>query len=560
VRHASSFLTALASLVVCAACSNGNEIPNPQPVDCSTAAITNLPVGEHTIIDATQSGCVRLPPPGSAGAEYLYVALATEGKETSQGVSVVYDLTGSGAGTPPLASVQRSLLRAFQGPTSAATFHGHLREMERQLSDRPGRGLLEGVSASAAAQPPPTLGEQRTFNVLKNSTVGGTAASDYVQVTGTAKYVGQHVGIFLDDAAPTPGYTQADIDKVGSTFDKYLYPIDVAAFGSESDINGDQLVLVLLTDRVTKIAGCTGGSVVVGYFFARDLTPGIVGSNGAEIFYGLAPDPSCGISPADAVDFIPRIFIHEFQHMINYNQHVLVRNGVSEETWLNEGLSTFAEELGGRQIPDSVCSANDCLSQFVGPDFENGYDYLSDVESHYLVGPSDRPPPIPLAEYGSAWLFVRWITDRFGTPPDLGSDITQRLVQTNLTGSANVESATSVPFSTLVPQWQMANYLDNLPGFTSSDARLQYQSWDLRQVYGSFHSQDPGAFPLSYPLVPDSTSGAYTHSGTLLAGSGRHVLIGQPPSSGEVDFKLTAADGTTLPATAQPRIGLVRIR
>jgi hypothetical protein len=559
VRHSCSFSTALASLVILAACNSSTGVQPPQLADCSTAEVTNLPVGEHTIIDASQVGCVRLPPAGSAGADYLYVALATEGKESGTGVSVAYQLAGSGTGTPPLASLQRPLLRAFQGPTSAAAFHSRLRAMERELSDRPGRGLLEGASASAAAQPPPVLGEQRTFNVLKNSTVGGTAQSDYVQVTGTAKYVGQHVAIFLDDAAPTPGYTQGDIDKVGSTFDKHLYPIDVAAFGSESDINGDGIVLVLLTDRVTKLTGCAG-SVVVGYFFARDLTPGITGSNGAEIFYGLAPDPSCGISPADAVEFIPRIFIHEFQHMINYNQHVLVRGGSSEETWLNEGLSTFAEELGGRQIPDSVCSNNDCLTQYTLSDLQNGYDYLGDVESNYLVGPSDRPPPIPLAEYGSAWLFVRWITDHFGQPPVLGTDITQRLVQTNQTGSDNVTAATSVPFSTLVPQWQMANYLDNLPGFTPSDARLQYQSWDFRQVYSSLHDQQPGVFPLSYPLVPDNTAGAYNHAGQLLGGSGRHVLISQPPSSGEVDFKLTATDGTVLPATAQPRVGLVRIR
>jgi hypothetical protein len=260
------------------------------------------------------------------------------------------------------------------------------------------------------------------------------------------------------------------------------------------------------------------------------------------------------------VDFIPRIFIHEFQHMINYNQHVLVRGGASEDTWLNEGLSTYAEELGGRQIPDSVCSNNNCINQYVRSDILNGYDYLSDVESFYLVGPSDRPPPIPLAEYGSAWLFVRWVTDHFGNPPALGTDVTQRLVQTTLTGSANVSAVTNVPFSTMVPQWQMANYLDNLPGFTPSDARLQYQSWDFRQVYGSIHQADPATFDRSYPLVPDSTTGAYSRSGTLLAGSGRHVLISQPPSSGEVDFKLSAADGTTLPLAAQPRIGLVRIR
>jgi hypothetical protein len=189
-----------------------------------------------------------------------------------------------------------------------------------------------------------------------------------------------------------------------------------------------------------------------------------------------------------------------------------------------------------------VCTNSDCLTQFTFSDLENGADYLSDLESHYLVGPSDRPPPIPLAEYGAAWLFVRWVTEHFGQPPAFGTDVTQRLVQTDMIGSDNVSAVTSVPFSTLVTQWQMANYLDNLPGFTPSDPRLQYQSWDFRQVYDSLNG--------GYPLAPDSTAGAYSHTGQLLAGSGRHVLIAQPPSSGEVDFTLTGTGGTTaLPAS-----------
>jgi hypothetical protein len=247
--------------------------------------------------------------------------------------------------------------------------------------------------------------------------------------------------------------------------------------------------------------------------------------------------------------------------MINYNQHVLVRGGSSEATWLNEGLSTFAEELGGRQVPDSLCTNSDCLTQFTLSNLENGYDYLSDVEFNYLVGPADRSPPIPLAEYGSAWLFLRWLADHFGQPPALGTDITRRLVGTIETGSVNVTLATGVPFSTLVTQWQMANYLDNLSGFTPSDTRLQYQSWDFRQLYSSLHDQQPGRFPLSYPLVPDSTTGSYSRTGDLLAGSGRHLLVLQEAASGEVSLKLTQPDGTrALPARAQPRIGLVRIR
>jgi hypothetical protein len=547
------------ALLAVAACSSGTEPVPPPPVDCSQVAPTILAVGEHTIIDANQTGCVRFPAAVSGGAEYLYVALATAGNVSRRGLSVPYRLTGGPPAVAVAASLRRPLLRVTQAPSRAEAFHQRLRILERELSRHPAARRPNGLAASVASQPPPVLNEKRTFNVLRSADSSGTSPGDYVQVTGTAKYIGRHVAIFVDDAAPSPGFSQSDIDHTGATFDDHLYPIDSTAFGRESDINGDGLVLVLLTDEVTRLAGCSGGQVVIGYFFPVDLIPGAVGSNEAEIFYGLAPDPGCDISPADAAELIPRVFIHEFQHMINYNQHVLVRSGTSEDTWLNEGLSTFAEELGGRLVPDSLCINNDCFSQFTVGDLTDGNAYLLNVESNYLVGPDTVP--IPLAQYGAAWLFVRWLGDHFSQTPLLATDLTQRLVATSQTGSDNVSSATGVDFPTLVSEWQMANYLDNLPGFTPASPRLEYESWDYRQVYAALHQQDPFTFPLSYPLVPDSTTGSYSRTDSLKAGSGRHVVISQPPSSGELDFKLTGSDGTSaLPATAEPRIAIVRIR
>ena len=67
------------------------------------------------------------------------------------------------------------------------------------------------------------------------------------------------------------------------------------------------------------------------------------------------------------------MIIHEFQHMISFNQHVLVRGGNAEETWLNEGLSSFAEELGGRLVPDALCANTDCLTQFSLINLDNAY-------------------------------------------------------------------------------------------------------------------------------------------------------------------------------------------
>jgi hypothetical protein len=134
-------------------------------------------------------------------------------------------------------------------------------------------------------------------------------------------------------------------------------------------------------------------------------------------------------------------------------------------------------------------------------------------------------------------------------------------VATSAVGSANVSQATGVPFPTLVSEWQLANYLDNLPGFTPADPRLQYRTWDLRATYATLNQQLPATFSRVYPLVPDSTrTGAYRRTGVLRDGSGRHLRVIQAGSAAAVDLQLADSTGSSLSTTAVPRIGVVRIR
>jgi hypothetical protein len=127
------------------------------------------------------------------------------------------------------------------------------------------------------------------------------------------------------------------------------------------------------------------------------------------------------------------------------------------------------------------------------------------------------------------------------------------LVGTNQTGGTNVETQTGEDFSKLVGEWQLANYLDDLPGFAESTGRLGYSSWNFRQ--------EAATAGISYPLVPDSTSGiGYSHSGVLRAGSGRHIRVVQAPGAPAVDLTLTTPTGTALSSTLEPRIALVRVR
>ncbi len=546
-----------------AGCGDGSGPGGEPVVDCDEVQPMAISPGQLELVNAAETACMRLAEAGPGGAEYLYVAYSAAGEESRNGTAAQYQLTSTSGTPPPVAVVRPGTQASGSRITPAQRFHDRLRSLGQELARSRPAPRVSGRVAPSAKAVPPVLGEARTFNVLRSTEVSGTEPGDYVQVASTARYVGTHAAIFLDNAAPAEGgYTQVDLDAIGSLFDDHLHPIDANAFGTETDVNGDGIVLVLLTDRVTRLVGCGGGSVVVGLFFAVDLFEDLVGSNNAEIFYGLTPDEACGVDRDYAIERLPSVFIHEFQHMINYGQKVLQRVGDAEDTWLDEGLSGFAEELGGRLVPDDRCLDDDCLTQFHRDNFINAYDYLFQQDSAYLIGPAR--PPLPLTQYGASWLFVRWLTDHFAAEPTLGADLTRALVQTTLTGAANVVSAAELPFDRLIGEWQLANYLAGDPDFDdlTADTRFGYTSWGLRDIFASFHQQIPESFPSAYPVQPDVFTGDdYLRSGVLRAGSGRHLLVEQPASGATLDLQLTDPDGgSALSPDVAPRTAVLRLR
>jgi hypothetical protein len=57
--------------------------------------------------------------------------------------------------------------------------------------------------------------------------------------------VADRVAIYVDNDAPAGGYTDLDLQGVATLFDGHLYAIDTAAFGRESDIDINDVVIVL---------------------------------------------------------------------------------------------------------------------------------------------------------------------------------------------------------------------------------------------------------------------------------------------------------------------------
>ena len=536
---------ALWSLVSCA-----DQGPDPIPpgVDCPSSTPVVLSAGESVMLNATaNSGCIEIPAAGGSGARHLIVAYSGSGTETQDGVIGPFAFSSqSVASAAPPAAVAG--LATIVAANEAHRFHLGLREQEQELSSDPSKRA--DLAAARIHRPPPVVGTQDTFKVCAD-----TSCNTFVNVGATAKFVGPRGAIFMDNTVPSGGLTQADIDSLGALFDgpsPNMFEIDTMAFGSPSDLDGNSVVIVLLTDAVNDLSGtCSDGSIILGYFFGLDLVSD-PNSNNGEVFYGLVPDPtasSCAASKDFVFENLPPVLIHELQHMISFNQHVLVRGGTSEQTWLNEALSHFAEELGGRQIPDARCPGfASCLDQFGIGNLTNGFDYLTNPQTAFLVYP--RSSFGSLRERGASWLFLRWLVDHEAQDTLLGTDLTRALVLTSARGSANVVGVTGQAFDQLVGHWQMANFTERLGGFTDATGRLRYRTWDLEAKFNSL-----GA---SYPLSPDSiTTGAFASTGFLRGGSGKHVLVVQGSNDQPVLLQLK---GDNTFSSLLPRFAVVRIQ
>ena len=550
-----------------AACSSGTE-PHLRPCTAKGDSVV-LAVAAYRLIDpARDSGCTVFPANGTPSTlEYLVVPQFATGVpgllgSFRLGGDTILPAPGPSPGVGPPA------------PSPALQFHDFLRlgEERRSWGFAPNRdAMAKAPSLAPAVQAgPPTLNDQRTFMVCAR-----LDCSTFTRVTARVRAVQSKVAIYVDTLAPAGGLDSTQLDSIAKTFDQRLYPIDTAAFGRESDIDTNSVVLVLMTNVVNKLVSagvCQTTGFVAGFFFGLDLDPQFrndARSNKGEVFYSIVADPtgtlSCPHSAAQVQRFVPVTFIHEFQHMISFNQHVLVRNGSSEVLWLNEGFSHYAEELGGRSYetqPDaqvSSCVIGTTQCRFYGGDLINAYTYLDSTGKHFLLPTAGIGT---LAERGAAWMFVRYAVDRYsgGTTAAQWNAFTRRLLQTANTGAQNIEAVTGVPFDTVVSRWALANYVSDLPGFTAPPA-LKYDSWSYRATFATLNAQADTTFKKPFPLVPTVSEGrSVLLTGTLRAGSGIYHRATQ--SVGDPGFTLlfsTGGGGALNPALV-PRLNVIRIK
>jgi hypothetical protein len=513
-----------------------------------------LAVAAYTSVNPGADGCASFAQNSSADTiEYLVVAQST-GSNPSRVAQ--FRLAGEAQMTAP--PVMASLQAGGAGaPSPADEFHTMLREREAKLSYE---RAAPGERALSIAQPPPSVGEQRSFRVCPDL----RCQPPMRNVTGQVVAVGQNLALYVDITALN-SLTQADYDSIVAVFDERAYAVDTAAFGLPSDIDLNGVVLALLTPQINRLVSdsvCRTSGFVAGYFFGADLAlPNNANYNNAEMFYGLVPDPggqySCTHSVARVKQLIPVVFVHELQHMISFNYHVIAPGASfleSEVLWLNEALSHYAEELGGRTyLPDD----NAMFSSYLTGNVRNAYDYLSNTGDHFLVNIFGSGT---LGERGAGWLFMRYLVDQLATDTTRAAwdAVTRQLVQTPNVGIANIQARTGVPFEQTVARWGLANWVSDLPSF-ATPPELRYRSWRFRTTYGGLYQQN--VFPKPYPLDPPVTLAANVDvTGTLRSGSGVYQRVLQAPGSPAFTLQLAEANGTPVNPGVEPRLTVIRVR
>ena len=197
-----------------------------------------------------------------------------------------------------------------------------------------------------------------------------------------------------------------------------------------------------------------------------------------------------------------------------------------EELWLEEGLARQAEEIwarsaaynglaqGGNALyastvfcdvhPDITTSgAPQCvgkpealLKHFGEPGIAL-FDYLRDNELRSPLG--QRPGVFDGSFYASAWSLTRWAADNH---PVTESDFFTRLVHTSQSGVTNLTTQLGRPWEEILGEWTLSLYLDDYPGFVSTNPRIGMPSWNYRSIFAGLNTDLPANFPVPYPLVP----------------------------------------------------------
>jgi len=240
-----------------------------------------------------------------------------------------------------------------------------------------------------------------------------------------------------------------DSKAISNSLDRFSnrsYPAEVALFGNESKpgIDNDPRLHILHVTRV--------GSGVAGYYSSADQYSQLANafSNQKEMFY-INLD---WLNGSKNYEYYETVLAHEFQHMVHW------RSDRNEETWVNEGLSEFAQEVADYE-PDTIFSKN-----------------FTDKPDTQLNSWGLEPGKNG-EHYGSSYLFMAYFAQQFGT------EAIQTLIAHPSNGIEGFRAVLQIlgypyDFERFFGDWLIANYVDE-PTALGQDGVYGYEKLNLDQ-------------------------------------------------------------------------------
>lgn len=483
------------------------------PVVCNGSNTLQLAVGEIHALTAAEKASLCLGG-GASSSEYVLIPFNSNNVAASS-INLHVGGTNTNAIQPgSLASLSPSRSLSVSGrntqKSDAAEWAFRQREYRdmrsvyagsRQKPTRRtgalGPALLTGIPVN------PTVGSI----VDINSSISGNICTSTKTVHGALVVaVLNHTIVLSDTTSPAGGYTTTEMASFGQQFDTLGYDLDVANFGTPSDVDSNGKIAILFTPGV-NVMPAPPGAVVGGLFASRDLVPVSTcpASNEGEMFYMPVPDPNKTINgnytdKTRLANENVSVLVHEFQHLINDGRRLYVNNAPPEEVWLNEGLSHIAEELLYYRMSGNTPRSNinlatiqssqaqiDAINAYQANNLSRLSIYMDLPEEYSPFGQVDG-----LEMRGAIWQLLRYAADRKGGTE---SSIWSALVNSTTAGQANFNAV----FGDIIGQtrdWALAQFLDDAG--LGAAVNYTHPSWNYRSVLPPINS---GKFPLLTHLL-----------------------------------------------------------
>ena len=600
------------------ACSDGGGA-GPAPITCATAgsgqqtaSVVNLQPGQSVtfLTSAAAAGCLEIEP--QADSRYILSVMNVAPSGASIASLKIH-------GGEPMAALSNRVARTQSRADGATTLRNWLPgtgEYDQRNSERLHRDVLEadrkmvqrrGSPAAAVARLrgraaragalldrgavarafAPQLNDTLPFHIRDiNNDVGDTVCVKGFEVRARTVYVGEKTALFEDIDSPSSGQMDEFYRSIGEEFENVIYPMLVENFGDplafDPELGAKGKVLMLFSPVVNQNFGGVAGFVSGCDFYPYDSLPGAdqntVG-NEAAIFYAYVPENAT----ADAIDrwqaFVRGVLAHESKHLSSYAAKFANGASALEEGWLEESTAQLASEIYQRTFSHSpwktptsflasvgceppLTTRNGCTGdhpQVMLHHFTYLYDYLHGGSAESPIGSSAD------AYYGGAWSFVRWTVDQYA-PSEAG--ILHAMTQSTTTfGLANILTRIDATFPEVVAGWSLASAVAGVSDFTPESPLLTFPSWKQGEIFARMHEElilastgDP-AFPLTYPLVPDTASfGDFARSVSVLHGGGVALFDLRSTTAEREPIEITLSSGAPLPADSPVRTTIVRVK